>query len=140
MDSKEKTSAVTNSQRTAPRWPSNNKIFMSYVNSHNELVEAGNIIAKQLNGSESITLVMVCAAMNLPVPFKYKLDTKRAKGISDHPTYVKEYILAACGGLSQSAKGGRIEKQVRRFVEDFDISVNDINRGLEKALKPESIL
>ena len=54
---------------------------MSFVNSHNDFVEACDGIARQLNGSESITLVMICAAMNQPVPLKYILDTKRAKGV-----------------------------------------------------------
>jgi hypothetical protein len=50
------------------------------------MIDASKATAKLLNGSQSITLVMICAAIRKAIPLKYRLDTKRAKGIADHPS------------------------------------------------------
>lgn len=118
----------------SPPWPANNKIWWDIVHTHNKLVDAGKFTAEELNGSKSITLVMICAAMGKAIPMKYRLDTKRAKGIADHPTYVKDYAVAVCSGVPHTEKGKIIVKPVKRFAEDLGVPVRAVCEGLVKAL------
>lgn len=120
-----------------PRWPANNKIFWSIVKSHNDMIDDCKATAKLLNGSQSITLVMICAAIRKAIPLKYRLDTKRAKGIADHPTYVKEYLQAVGGGTPMSDKGKRLGGPIKLFAVDLDVSVKTVTDGLVEAFKSE---
>lgn len=118
-----------------PSWPDNDKIYLDIASAHNKRIDAENVTAEVLPGSKSITLVMVCSAVGKAIPIKYRLDTKRAKGIADHPTYVKEYVDAVCLGIQMTAKGSRIIEPVKRFSEELGIPVNIVNEGLRKSLR-----
>lgn len=101
------------------------------------MIDASKATAKLLNGSQSITLVMICAAIRKTIPLKYRLDTKRAKGIADHPTYVKEYLQAVCCGTPMSDKGKRLDGPIKVFADDLDVSVKTVTDGLVEAFKSE---
>jgi hypothetical protein len=135
MENNTETESAVGTHGDVPNWPTNDKSYMVIVNNHNKLVDAGKFTPEVLPGSKSITLVMVCAALGKAIPMKYRLDTKRAKGIADHPTYVREYTDAVCNGNPLSEKGKRIVEPVKRFSEDLGVSIQVVNVGLQKALK-----
>jgi len=118
-----------------PCWPATNAIYWSIVESHNQLVDESRCASILLSGSQSITLVMVCAALNKTIPLKYRLDTKRAKGITGHAAYVKEYLLSARAGTFVSGKGKGLCGPNKLFTKDLGVSVSSVNEGLERAFK-----
>lgn len=117
----------------APTWPANNKIWWDIVHTHNKQVDSGKFTTDTLTGSKSITLVMICAVMGMPIPRTYRLDTERAKGLADHPAAVKKYLMAVRDNVPPSGVGKIIEGHVRRFAGELGVSVQAVNEGLKKA-------
>ena len=117
-----------------PIWPANDKIWKDIVDAHNKLVDVDEFKVEKLSGSKSITLVMICAVMEMPIPRTYRLDTER-KGLLSHPNSVKDYLIAVHANVPPLKHGKTIEGAVKRFVGELGVSVQAVNEGLEKALK-----
>jgi type I restriction enzyme M protein len=103
------------------------------ANHNKKMALAGKSANKILDGSKSITLIMICSCMGIPIPLMYLLRI-RGCGIDDHMTYVKEYLDAVRSEVPQSGKGRRVEKQIKLFEEELGMSVQEVNTVLAKAL------
>ncbi len=122
-------------QNVGPPWPTN-KNWWDIVETHNKAVDASaSPVVPSLTGARSITLAMVCAVARVPIPIKYRLDTARAKGVSDHPARVREYLVANRAGVPPQGYANTIKKHIEEFSKVLALDVQAVNNGLEKALE-----
>lgn len=113
-----------------PQWPSKDDIFNTTVREHNDgLDPPAKAKAERLHASESITLIIMCAALQCSIPERYLLTT-RGKGIDDHLTYLKSYLSAVKDGAAPCGKGTRVAKHIHRFAICLGITPEDINQAL----------
>jgi predicted HNH restriction endonuclease len=126
----------------APPWPTD-KNWPDIVHTHNKAVnDRHTTVPETLSGAKSITLVIVCAAVEEPIPLCYLLNNKRKKLFS-HLYYVKKYLEAIRAGIPQQdyedyAK--TINKDVAHFANVLKIDIQAVNDGLERALTLGKIL
>ena len=122
-------------KNAVPPWPTN-KNWWDIVETHNKVVDAGAFpVVPPLTGARSITLAMVCAVARVPIPINYRLDTEMAKGVSDHPARVREYLVANRAGVTPKGYANTIKKHIEEFSKVLALDVRDVNDGLEKALE-----
>lgn len=86
--------------------------------------------AETPNGSQSITLVMVCAVAGMPIPINYRLDIKRVKGVADHPNWVKKHLAAYRTGVDS-----KVVRDIKRFAAILKVDSQAVIDGLDKALE-----
>lgn len=120
-----------NKRNAAPRWPTDNN-WESIVKNHNKVVDASvySTNAETRNGSESITLVMVCAVAGMPIPINYQLDTERAKKVADHPNWVKKRLAAYRTGVDS-----KVVRAIKDFADILNVDFQTVIDGLERALE-----
>ncbi|MEW6615044.1 MAG: AAA family ATPase [Thermodesulfobacteriota bacterium] len=118
-------------RNAAPPWPTDNN-WESIVKNHNKVVDASvySTNAETRNGSESITLVMVCAVAGMPIPINYRLDTERAKKVADHPNWVKKRLAAYRTGVDS-----KVVRAIKDFADILNVDFQTVIDGLDKALE-----
>jgi predicted HNH restriction endonuclease len=128
-----------NKRNAAPPWPTDNN-WLGIVREHNEMVKMNTASpAESLSGAESITLLMICAAVEKPIPLRYLLNNKekrkKREKLITHPYHVKKYLAALRAGRPQMDYAKTIEKHVKLFAEVLGVDIQAVNDGLERALK-----
>lgn len=100
--------------------------WFDFADEHNKNV---NLEAISLNGSQSYTFVAKHLAAGKSLPTSVRLDIKRAKGVSNHFSGLREYYET---GKEVNNWIKRVAEECRRFAVENSINIDELIRNVIK--------